>query len=80
MPRLADPQAPETVKQIDIWKWGEPTVGFATKRPDGRVVKVPILDPRDPGLADPNTPKTRERRAKEGSAALLAAIRKVRPE
>lgn len=57
--------------------FGTQTMGCPTVRPDGTIVKVTMLDPRDPGFAAQQDTERRDKRAKNGSAALLAALKRL---
>ena len=58
--------------------FGTQTLGCPETRPDGTIVKVTMLDPRDPGYEAAQDDTRRVNRAKSGSDALLAAMKRVR--
>lgn len=58
--------------------FGTQPLGCPTVRPDGTVVRVTMLDPRDPGFAAQQDTERRDKRAKNGSAALLAALQRAK--
>lgn len=68
----------QDARKTNIAYFGTQTLGCPTVRPDGKVVKVTMLDPRDPGFAADNLSKLDAQRAKAGSNALVAAILRMR--
>lgn len=58
--------------------YGTQTLGCPTIRPDGKVVKVTMLDPRDPGYEAGWQDHIIKTQAARGSAALLAAMQRVK--
>lgn len=71
------PAQPAAKKNNPAICFGTQTLGCATTRPDGTIVKVTMLDPRDPGFEAAQEDKRRGERAKNGSAALLAAMKRM---
>lgn len=64
-------------RKTNIAYFGTQPLGYPETRPDGTVVKVTMLDPRDPGFAAQQDTERRDKRAKNGSAALLAAMKRL---
>ncbi len=58
--------------------FGTQTLGCPETRPDGTIVKVTMLDPRDPGYHAAQEEERAAERASKGSAALLAAMKRLR--
>ena len=57
--------------------FGTQTLGQAETRPDGKIVRVTMLDPRDPGFVAEQDDKRRVASAEKGSDAMLAAINRM---
>lgn len=58
--------------------WGTVSAGMPETRPDGKIIRVSMLDPSDPGIETPRVEHVRMVQAKRGSAALLAALERAR--
>ncbi|TXH12722.1 MAG: hypothetical protein E6R03_12400 [Hyphomicrobiaceae bacterium] len=58
--------------------FGTMTLGCPHTRPDGTIVKVTMLDPRDPGFEAAALTQRVAKRAERGSERLLEALRRVR--
>jgi len=67
----------QDARKTNIAYFGTQPLGCPTTRPDGKVVKVTMLDPRDPGYAADNAARLDAKRAKAGSDALLAAMKRA---
>ncbi len=63
-----------------VGKWGTQYMGCPTTRPDGTLIKVCMLDPRDPGTAVHQQERRIFVNAERGSRRLLAAIARFHPE
>lgn len=68
----------QDARKTNIAYFGTQPLGCPTTRPDGKVVKVTMLDPSDPGFGADQHDRRAERDAKSGSAALLEALRRAK--
>lgn len=57
--------------------FGTMTLGCPHTRPDGTIVKVTMLDPRDPGFEAAGLTERVSRHAQMGSQRLLEAMRRA---
>lgn len=64
-------------KHASAQVYGTHSLGVVSVRPDGAVIKLSMLDPNDPGCDDSDAHEKRVARARDGSAALLAALRRL---
>lgn len=71
---------PDAKKNNPTAYFGTQTMGCATTRPDGKIIRVTMLDARDPGFGADWGDYITQERARRGSEKLLAAILKLRAQ
>lgn len=69
---------PAPAKNNPTIYFGTMSMGCPHTRPDGTIVKVTMLDPRDPGFEAAGLAQRAARHAERGSRQLLEAIRRAR--
>lgn len=76
MTKSASAQPAPAKNNPDVY-FGTISMGCPHTRPDGTIVKVTMLDPRDPGFEAAGLTERVARHAKVGSQRLLEAMRRT---